>query len=183
MSPPLDSRSGSTIDRITKFLFPLHVVFVVLTSLLALLILIGGLAKLSQGTACIFTHDVWDLSLLHTFLPEACPKNSSLPLVLDGIELFLLAPLPPAVVFAVANYYSLTALRGDTKKAADDLHHVKVVIATLMMSIIATDIISRFLGWSPQSASELAEPLALAVGIVLLVALGIYSRYLFLSSR
>jgi hypothetical protein len=83
------------------------------------------------------------------------PAKLAIPSILEGIEFLLLAPVPFAVVVCVGNY--LLTLRWNVSDHADSersLHQVKGLVATLMVSVIAVELLRRFIS---EGHAEMAD--------------------------
>lgn len=68
--------------------------------------------------------------------------------ILDGFEFLLLAPLAFIIVMTVGNYLRALLQQGGADEAEHQVHRVKGLIISLMISILATDLVKRFVGRS-----------------------------------
>jgi len=87
--------------------------------------------------------------------------------ILDGFEFLLLAPLAFVIVVSVGNYLHALLLQPDADESEHQLHRVKGLIVSLMISIVATDLVKRFVG---QAAVQF-EPLIFGGSLILLFTL------------
>jgi hypothetical protein len=66
--------------------------------------------------------------------------------ILDGFEFLLLAPLAFVIVVSVGRYLQALLMDLTANEAEHQLHRVKGLIISLMISIVATDLVKRFVG-------------------------------------
>ena len=144
---------------------------------------VAGLLEISKG---IFVILLPSSSHLHT-TDETNLAATALGSVLEGFEYLLLAPIPLAVIVVIARYLSaflayepLTG-RGEKgggegaakhKAALHQYHLVKQLILSLMISVVATDLIKRFL--NNQLQAQEASFRGILFGGVLFVLLIVY---------
>jgi hypothetical protein len=99
---------------------------------------------------------------------------------LQGFEFLLLAPLALVIIVSIGRY--LTALvpahdnvaQDEHQKAEHQLHRVKILIISLMISIVATDLVKRFVAQPEVSIRALAYGGSLI--LLLLIYLAVMSQ-------
>lgn len=80
----------------------------------------------------------------------------SVPFILEGIELLLLSPVPFAVIECVGAYLiTLRFDRDNHTKSADRLNQVKGLVATLIVTVVAVELLRRFISTTPSGMADL----------------------------
>src|SRR5262249_7980708 len=88
--------------------------------------------------------------------------------ILDGFEFLLLAPLAFVIVVSIGNYLRALLQYDRVIEAEHQVHRVKGLIISLMISIVATDLVKRFVG-QPDLKTD-----ALVFGGTLIILFSVY---------
>lgn len=108
---------------------------------------IAGMAEIAGGLSTEFrqnTGPCQDSISLST-------ASTAIGQVLEGFEFLLLAPLPLVIIVTVARYVRDFLQLNDHDDQDDQrvterrIHNVKVLVISLMISVLATDLVRRFL--------------------------------------
>lgn len=157
MAPRLERDTLSDIFNLDGILKLVFLVAWLVAALLMLGLGIVGFLEVWRGILESLTTSSANLHAPHEMSVTADALGS----VLEGFEYLLLAPIPLAVVVVISRYtaaflaHDPRAARqaGDAgemearhAKALHQYHLVKRLILSLMISVVATDLIKRFLG-------------------------------------
>ena len=136
-----------------RILTALALMIYIVASIVAFGIMIAlGILGLLEIVRGLSGKDSW------TLVPEASPTIAENAIIhtLEGFEFLLLAPLAFVIIFSVGRYLTeLLTQAADQRQAESQLHRVKALVASLMVSIIATDLVKRFVGKSDVNISAM----------------------------
>jgi len=109
------------------------------------------------------------ISALHRSAEDVGQPTFAIGSILEGFEFLLLAPLAFVIIVSIGNYLQVLLQHGDSSLAEHQIHRVKAMIISLMISIVATDLVKRFVGEQREMKFD-----ALIFGGTLMILLSLY---------